>query len=571
MSTQTSNYKLTKPATTDKYNVTIFNANADIIDTQMKANADAAGSKQPKITGAATTITDANLTVSRALVSNGTGKVAVSEITSTELGYLDGVTSGIQGQLDGKLPIEGTATKATADASGNTITTTYATKSEVNTAVNGINEAIDGINEELDTKVPNTLTVNGKALTGNISLGASDVGALPASGTAVKATADANGDNIANTYAKKSEIPASVTVESALSSTSTNPVQNKVVTEALDDKQPTITGAATSITTSNLTASRALVSDASGKVAVSEITSTELGYLDGVTSAIQTQINNVKSTADTAKSTADTAKTNAATAQSTADSALTTANTAKTNASTAQSTADGKQDPIVAGTGIAIADDGVTINHSNSVSAQTSYVGSATAIPRFKFDAQGHITSVTTTTVYPPTTAGTAGQVWTSDGSGAGKWAEPSGGEVWEEVDLANFPTDWVEGDRVKIRFSVQAYVAYNSQPSSWTTKPTVITPSWIASDTPSRAIIEFKVGSEEDTTSTMPVAVNLFPYNSIAITTAVVLGFTAMNSGNVIRLDSCVFNGAGSYAESYTVDSANLTKYVKQMWRLKQ
>ena len=40
----------------------------------------------------------------------------------------------------------------------------------------------------------------------------------------------------------------------------------------------------------NLTASRALVSDGSGDVSVSAVTSTEVGYLDGVTSAIQTQI-----------------------------------------------------------------------------------------------------------------------------------------------------------------------------------------------------------------------------------------------------------------------------------------
>ena len=44
-------------------------------------------------------------------------------------------------------------------------------------------------------------------------------------------------------------------------------------------------------TTISLTASRALVSNSSGKVAVSAVTSTELGYLDGVTSAIQTQLN----------------------------------------------------------------------------------------------------------------------------------------------------------------------------------------------------------------------------------------------------------------------------------------
>ena len=40
----------------------------------------------------------------------------------------------------------------------------------------------------------------------------------------------------------------------------------------------------------DLTASRALVSDANGDVSISAVTSTEIGYLDGVTSAIQTQI-----------------------------------------------------------------------------------------------------------------------------------------------------------------------------------------------------------------------------------------------------------------------------------------
>lgn len=42
------------------------------------------------------------LTASRALISNSSGQPAVSAITSTELGYLDGVTSNIQTQLNGK-------------------------------------------------------------------------------------------------------------------------------------------------------------------------------------------------------------------------------------------------------------------------------------------------------------------------------------------------------------------------------------------------------------------------------------------------------------------------------------
>jgi fructose-specific component phosphotransferase system IIB-like protein len=112
--------------------------------------------KEATITGAATTITSSDLTASRAVTSSATGKIEVSSVTSTELGYVSGVTSAIQTQLDGK--------------------------------------------------------------------------------------------------------------------------------------QATITGAATTIDDTDLTASRALVSDGSGKVAVSDVTSTELGYLDGVTSAVQTQV-----------------------------------------------------------------------------------------------------------------------------------------------------------------------------------------------------------------------------------------------------------------------------------------
>ena len=67
--------------------------------------------KQATITGAATSIDDSNLTVNRALISNSSGKVAVSTASSTELGYLDGVTSAIQTQLDGKASTGGSATQ----------------------------------------------------------------------------------------------------------------------------------------------------------------------------------------------------------------------------------------------------------------------------------------------------------------------------------------------------------------------------------------------------------------------------------------------------------------------------
>lgn len=71
--------------------------------------------KQATITGAATTVDTENLTASRALVSNGSGKIGVSAVTATELGYLDGVTSAIQTQLNAK---QKTITSGTGNPSG---------------------------------------------------------------------------------------------------------------------------------------------------------------------------------------------------------------------------------------------------------------------------------------------------------------------------------------------------------------------------------------------------------------------------------------------------------------------
>ena len=50
--------------------------------------------------GAISTVYKDNLTASRAVVSNGSGKLEVSAVTATEIGYLDGVSSSIQTQLD---------------------------------------------------------------------------------------------------------------------------------------------------------------------------------------------------------------------------------------------------------------------------------------------------------------------------------------------------------------------------------------------------------------------------------------------------------------------------------------
>ena len=200
-------------------------------------------------------------------------------------------SGGAKTALDNKLDKTGTAAKATADASGNNIVDTYATKTALSavettantaksiaegraravsfesysalvTALNGaantdykVGDNIfiqakevpdlwvysvesttssysyttdDALISALETGavqigyykiasmetgkvdltgyVPTTRKVNNKALSADISLTYSDVGALAANGTAAKATADASGNNIASTYATKAEI-----------------------------------------------------------------------------------------------------------------------------------------------------------------------------------------------------------------------------------------------------------------------------------------------------------------------------------------------------------------------------
>ena len=108
-------------------------------------------SKQNNITGGASTITTSNLTANRALVSNGSGKVAVANVTSTELGYLDGVTSNIQTQLNGK------------QASGSYMTLSGNQTASGNKTFSGqiIRSTAPGASDN-STQVPNTSWVNSR-------------------------------------------------------------------------------------------------------------------------------------------------------------------------------------------------------------------------------------------------------------------------------------------------------------------------------------------------------------------------------------------------------------------------
>ena len=77
-------------------------------------------------TGAVTTIADTDLTASRALSSDASGKVAVATTTLAELNFVNGVTSAIQAQIDAKQTTDATLTALAAYNTAGLITQTAA-------------------------------------------------------------------------------------------------------------------------------------------------------------------------------------------------------------------------------------------------------------------------------------------------------------------------------------------------------------------------------------------------------------------------------------------------------------
>ena len=100
-------------------------------------------------------------------------------------------------------------------------------------------------------------------------------------------------------------IPTQETIaDDLVTNSSTSVLSARMGKQLQDSKQSTITGAASTVTTNNLSTSRALVSDSSGKIAASSsVTALELSYLDGASSNIQTQLDNKQATVTGAGST----------------------------------------------------------------------------------------------------------------------------------------------------------------------------------------------------------------------------------------------------------------------------
>ena len=143
-------------------------------------------SKQDTIVGGASTVVDDNLVVNRTLVSNSSGKIATSEVTSTELGFLSGVKSNIQEQLDGKAVPDNlvryydvaptqAVDKVNADTLEGHTASYFATASalsDTNAQVSALNSNLSATNAQVSALNSNLSATNAQVSTANEDISA---------------------------------------------------------------------------------------------------------------------------------------------------------------------------------------------------------------------------------------------------------------------------------------------------------------------------------------------------------------------------------------------------------------
>ena len=223
-------------------NINTLDANADAIESKRASNAVIQTAIEARrvanIAGAVSSITTADLTVNRALVSDSSGKVAVSAITSTELAHLDGASGVIQTQLDAKAALAG------ATFTGQ-------------------------VNLDDDLVITGNLTVSGDTTISEITA----VESRRASNAVIQTAIEAR---------RASNVVIQTAIESRRAS-------NVVIQNAIEARRvANIAGAISSVLTSDLTANKLLTSDGSGKISVSTLSPDDVGASLGNLSNVNT-------------------------------------------------------------------------------------------------------------------------------------------------------------------------------------------------------------------------------------------------------------------------------------------
>ena len=224
------------------------------------------------------TLPAGGLTASRALVTDGSGIPSVATTTATEIGYVNGVTSAIQTQLDARVLDTGDTMTGRLVNQGNLVSA----MTNSNIRLFGYSPALELLDKDSitnwyigidDDDANNPLWIgrgygpNQGSVAAAIIINSSDMVTVSTASTASRALVT-NGSG-----------QLSVATTTATEIGYVNGVTSAIQTQ-LNGKEPTV----------SLTASRAVVSDGGGALAAATTTSTEIGYVNGVTSAIQTQL-----------------------------------------------------------------------------------------------------------------------------------------------------------------------------------------------------------------------------------------------------------------------------------------
>lgn len=392
-----------------------------------------------------------------------------------------------------------------------------------------------------------------------------------------------------------------LTFDSAPVENSSNPVTSgglytmkANLEQAISEAKVNITGAATTIISNNLTADRALVSNASGKVAVSAATSTELGYLSGVKSAIQTQLDSKISSIPSAGSSTQPIYINSSGVPtkcnySLGDACAKAVTTSVTSGSTSLVTSGGVYTAVAAKQDKLTFDTTPTSGSTNPVTSGGVF-SAINAIPKVTVDSALSSTSTNPVqnkvintalsnkmdkkTIDTKVTSGssnliTSGAVYTAINNSSGS----GGGEAWEELNVSSLPTNFVAGDIVRIllyEFSTTAIL--ESGYGEWS-NCSIIDNGGIGVDTGwTSGIIECELPSNGANLVSVAFGTGSGLRPGYAYIVRCRIGaYSAWNTSNPLSLECVTFGGNDALLNAVTISRSKLRNYAKKIWRLKK